>query len=377
MTLASDAEIKIGNIAPYSGPLSAYALIARTIGAYFNKVNVEGGVNGRTIRFISHDDGFSPSKTVEQARKLVESNEVLLIFNSLGTPTNLAIQRYMNAKKVPQLFVASGATAFGDYQKYPWTMGWAPTFETEGHVYANYVNENHPKGRIAILYQNDDSGKDYVKGVKDGIVGKLPIIAEASYEVSDPTVDSQLLTLKASGADIFLNLSQAKLAAQAIRKAAELGWRPVQILASISASVGSVFKPAGLENAKGLLTGAYLKDPTDSTWKNDPAFEEWRTFMEKYLPDGDRTSTFAVYGYLTAQTMVRVLSQCGDDLTRENVIKQATSIKDLQFGMLLPGISINTAANDYHPVKHMKMARFNGVNLEPFGPVLSGALPNH
>ena len=368
---ASDTEIKVGNIMPYSGPLSAYATIGKTIAAYFNKINAEGGINGRKINFISYDDGFSPPKTVEQARKLVESDEVLLIFQSLGTPTNNAIQKYMNTNKVPQLFVATGATKFGDQKNFPWTMGWQPTYQIEGRIYAKYLLQNHPNGKIAILYQNDDSGRDYIKGLKDGLEGKIQVVAETPYEPTDPTVDSQIITLKASGADIFFNESSPKFAAQAIKKVAELGWKPVHLLASISASVGSVLRPAGLENSKGILSSGYLKDPTDPTWKGDPAIKEWAAFMDKYYPEGDKTSTFTVYGYLTAQTMVQVLKQCGDDLTRENVMKQAANLKDLELGMLLPGIKINTGPNDYYPIKQMQMSRFNGAYGELFGPIIA------
>jgi len=368
---ASDTEIKVGNIMPYSGPLSAYATIGKTIAAYFNKINAEGGINGRKINFISYDDGFSPPKTVEQARKLVESDEVLLIFQSLGTPTNNAIQKYMNTNKIPQLFVATGATKFGDQKNFPWTMGWQPTYQIEGRIYAKYLLQNHPNGKIAILYQNDDSGRDYIKGLKDGLEGKIQVVAETPYEPTDPTVDSQIITLKASGADIFFNESSPKFAAQAIKKVAELGWKPVHLLASISASVGSVLRPAGLENSKGILSSGYLKDPTDPTWKGDPAIKEWAAFMDKYYPDGDKTTTFTVYGYLTAQTMVQVLKQCGDDLTRENVMKQAANLKDLELGMLLPGIKINTGPNDYYPIKQMQMSRFNGAYGELFGPIIA------
>jgi len=374
---ASDTEIRIGNIMPYSGPLSAYALIGRTEAAFFNKVNAEGGINGRKINFITYDDAFSPPKTVEQARKLVENDEVLLMFQSLGTPTNNAIRQYMNQKKVPQLFVATGATHFGDQKNFPWTMGWQPTYQTEGRIYAKYILEHLPEGKIGILYQNDDSGRDYVKGLKDGLgadAAKRMIVAEIPYDPAQPTVDSQIVTLKTTGADIFFNESSPKFAAQAIRKAAEIGWKPVQFLASISNSVGSVLKPAGLENATGILSTNYLKDPTDPTWKDDPSIREWASFMDKYFPDGDKTSTFSVYGYLTAQTMVQVLKQCGDDLTRENVMRQAANLRDFELGLLLPGIRINTGPNDYYPVEQMQMSRFNGVHGELFGPVISGEI---
>src|SRR5271169_1387423 len=371
---ATDTEIKVGNIMPYSGPLSAYALIGRTQDAFFKKLNAEGGINGRNINFISYDDGFSPAKTVEQARKLVESDEVLLIFQSLGTPTNNAIQKYMNEKKVPQLFVATGATKFGDPKNFPWTMGWQPTYQTEGRIYAKYILEKLPQARIGILYQNDDSGRDYLKGLKDGLgaeATKRMIVGELPYEPADPTIDRQIVTLKTLGADVFFNEASPKFAAQAIRKAAEIGWKPVQFLASISNSVGSVLRPAGLENAKGILSTNYFKDPTDPTWKDDPAIKEWANFMDKYFPEGDKTSTFSVYGYLTAQTMVQVLKQCGDDLTRENVMRQAANLKKLDLGMLLPGITINTSPTDFAPIKQMRMERFTGERFELFGPVMT------
>jgi branched-chain amino acid transport system substrate-binding protein len=374
---ASDTEIRLGNIMPYSGPLSAYALIGRTQAPFFTTINAEGGVNGRKINFISYDDGFSPPKTVEQARKLVENDEVLLIFQSLGTPTNNAIQKYMNQKRVPQLFVATGATKFGDPKNFPWTMGWQPTYQTEGRIYAKYLLQNQPQGRIGILYQNDDSGRDYLKGLKDGLgadATKRMIVAEIPYEPADPTVDSQIVTLKSSGADVFFNEASPKFAAQAIKKAAEIGWKPVQLLASISNSVGSVLKPAGLENAKGIMSTNYLKDATDPTWKDDPALKEWSAFMDKYFPEGDKTSTFSVYGYLTAQTMVQVLKQCGDELTRENIMKQAANLKNLELGMLLPGIRIDTGPTDYFPVEQMQMSRFNGEHGELFGPVIGGEI---
>jgi branched-chain amino acid transport system substrate-binding protein len=369
---ANDSEIKIGNIMPYSGPASAYGEIGKTQAAYFRKVNAEGGVNGRKINFISYDDGYSPPKTVEQARKLVESDEVLLIFQSLGTAHNTAIQRYMNAKKVPQLFVATGATKWNDPQHFPWTMGWQPSYQSEARIYAEYLLKNHAQGKIGVLYQNDDYGKDYLKGLKDGLNGKMRIVAEVPYEATDPTVDSQVINLKASGADIVFNVATPKFAAQAIKKIAELGWKPVHLLNNVSNSVGSVLKPAGFDNAKGVLTTAYLKDPTDPTWKDDPAYKKWSAFMDKYYPDGDKTSTFTVYGYLVAQTLVAVLKQSGDNLTRENVMKQAASLKNLELDMLLPGSRINTGPNDFAPIKQMQMERFNGERWELFGPLMSG-----
>jgi branched-chain amino acid transport system substrate-binding protein len=371
-TGASDTEIKIGNIMPYSGPASAYGTIGKTLGAYFNKVNAEGGVNGRKITFISYDDGYAPPKTVEQARRLVENDDVLLILNSLGTAHNTAIQKYMNAKKVPQLFVATGATKFGDPKNFPWTMGWQPNYQSEGRVFAQYILKNHPHGKIGILFQNDDYGKDYVKGMKDGLGGKVMVVAELPYEPTDPTVDSQMVSLKASGADIFFNVTTPKFAAQAIKKAAEIGWKPVHLLNSVSSSVGAVIKPAGLDSAQGILTAVYGKDPTDPIWNDDPGKKEWVAFMEKYYPDGDRSSSFTVYGYSIARTMVQVLQQCGDDLTRANVMKQAASLKDYETGMSLPGIRINTSPTDFYPIEQMQMGLFKGDSFQPFGPILNG-----
>ncbi len=372
---ASDTEIKIGNINPYSGPASAYGTIGKTIDAYFKKVNAEGGVNGRKINFISYDDGYSPPKAVEQARKLVESDEVLLIFQSLGTPSNTAIQKYMNAKQVPQLFVATGATKWGDPKNFPWTMGWQPSYQSESHIYAQYILKNHPNGKIGILYQNDDYGKDYVKGLKDGLgeKAKTMIVSELPYEVADPTVDSQIINLKASGADIFFNVTTPKFAAQAIKKAAEIGWKPVHILNQVSTSVGSALKPAGLDNAKGILSTGYLKDLTDPQWKDDAGMKNFFAFMEKYFPEGDKTNALTGYGYSVAQTMVQVLKQCGDNLTRENVMKQAANLKDLQQDLFLPGIKANTSATDFYPIDQNQMMKFTGERWEYFGPVMTGA----
>jgi branched-chain amino acid transport system substrate-binding protein len=372
---ASDTEIKIGNINPYSGPASAYGLIGKTIAAYFKKVNAEGGINGRKINFISYDDAYSPPKAVEQARKLVESDEVLLIFQSLGTPSNTAIQKYMNAKKVPQLFVATGATKWGDPQHFPWTMGWQPSYQAEGHIYAKYLLDNKPNAKIGILYQNDDYGKDYVKGMKDGLGAKAAsmIVSEQPYETSDPTVDSQIVNLKASGADVFFNVTTPKFAAQAIKKAAEIGWKPLHLLNNVSQSIGGVLKPAGLENSKGILSTYYLKDANDPAIKNEQGYKDWLAFMDKYFPDGDKSSSFTVYGYTVAQTLVQVLKQSGDNLTRENVMKQAASLKDLELGMLLPGIKINTSATDFYPIQQMQMQRFTGERWELIGPVMSGS----
>jgi branched-chain amino acid transport system substrate-binding protein len=371
---ASDAEIKVGNLMPYSGPASAYGLIGKTIDAYFKKVNAEGGINGRKINFISYDDAYSPPKTVEQSRKLVESDEVLFIFQPLGTAANSSIMKYMNAKKVPQLFVATGATKFGDPKGFPWTMGWQPNYQSEGQIYAKYLLKEHPNAKIGVLYQNDDYGKDYLKGFKDGLgdKAKTMIVSEQPYEVSDPTVDSQIINLKSAGADVFFNVTTPKFAAQAIKKAQEIGWQPIHLLNNVSNSVGSVLKPAGLDAAKGILSTAYLKDPTDATWDKDPGKKDWLAFMDKYFPDGDRTSSFTAYGYSVAQTVEMVLKQCGDDLTRENVMKQAASLKNVQLPMALPGVVLNTSPTDYFPFEQMQMQKFNGERWELFGPIMSG-----
>ncbi len=373
---ASDTEIKIGHINPYSGPASAYGLIGKTIDAYFKKVNAEGGINGRKVTFVSYDDGYSPPKTVEQARKLVESDEVLLVFQPLGTPGNTAIQKYMNGKKVPQLFVATGATQFGNPKEFPWTMGWQPNYQSEGRIYAKYILDKHPNGKIGVLYQNDDYGKDYLKGLKDGLGAKAAsmIVSELPYEVADPTVDSQIVTLKSKGADIFFNVATPKFAAQAIRKAHEIGWKPVHLLNNVSNSVGSVLKPAGLDAAKDILSTGYIKDSTDPTWKDDAAMKEWAAFMDKYFADGDKTSSFTVYGYAVSQSLVQVLKQAGNELTRENVMKQAANLKNVEIGVLLPGIKLNSGPNDYYPIEQMQMQRFTGERWELFGPVMSGEI---
>jgi branched-chain amino acid transport system substrate-binding protein len=370
---ASDTEIKVGNINPYSGPASAYGTIGKTIGAYFNKINAEGGINGRKINYISYDDGYSPPRAVEQARKLVESDEVLLIFQSLGTPSNTAIQKYMNAKKVPQLFVATGATKWGDPKNFPWTMGWQPNYQGEGKIYATYILKNHPNAKIGVLYQNDDYGKDLLKGLKDGLGANAKlIISEQPYEVADPTVDSQIINLKSSGADVFVNITTPKFAAQSIKKMAEIGWKPVHFLNQVSQSTGAVLKPAGLQNAVGALTTGYIKDLTDPQWKNDKGYQDFIAFMDKYYPEGDKTSSFTSYGYSVAQTMAQVLKQAGDNLTRENVMKEAANLKNLELGMLLPGIKINTSPTDFFPIDDQQMMRFTGELWETFGPILSG-----
>ncbi len=371
---ASDNEIKIGNIMSYSGPASAYGVIGKTEAAYFAKVNAEGGINGRKITFISYDDGYAPPKAVEQARRLVENDQVLLIFQSLGTPSNSAIHAYMNQKKVPQLFPATGATKWADPEHFPWTMGWQPNYQSEGQIYAKYLLEHHANGKIAVLYQNDDFGKDVLKGVTDGLgdKAKTMIVAEASYEVSDPTVDPQVVQLQGSGADVFINITTPKFGAQAIRKVADIGWKAEHVLSTVSNSVGAVLKPAGLDKAKGILSTAYYKDPTDPKWQNDKDFKDWVAFMDKYYPDGDKSNSFTVYAYVAAQLMVQVLKQAGDDLTRANVMHQAANLHGLELGMLLPGITVNTSPTDFRPVKQMQMERFDGELWQLFGPVLIG-----
>jgi branched-chain amino acid transport system substrate-binding protein len=376
-TGATDTEIKIGNIMPYSGPASAYGVIGKTEEAYFNKINAEGGINGRKINFISYDDGYSPPKAVEQARKLVESDEVLVVFNPLGTPSNSAIQKYLNAKKVPQLFVATGATKWNDPKDFPWTMGWQPSYQSEARIYAKYLMKEKPDGKIAVLYQNDDFGKDYLKGLKDGLGGKASmIIAEESYETTEPTIDNHIVKLKASGADVFISITTPKFAAQAIKKLAEIEWKPLHIVSNVSASVGSVIKPAGFENAQGILSAAYAKDGADPQWDTDPGMKKFLAFLEKYEPDGNKLDGSVVYGYGVAQTLVKVLQMCGDNLTRENVMKQAASLKDFAPDTLLPGVKIDTAPADFAPIKQLQMMRFKGEKWDLFGDIISGDLSN-
>ena len=369
---ASDSEIKIGQTMPYSGPASAYGTIGRVEAAYFKKVNDEGGVNGRKINFISVDDAYSPSKTVEMTRRLVEQDEVLLVFGGLGTPSNSAIHKYMNAKKVPQLFVATGATKWNDPKNYPWTMGWQPNYQTEARIYAHYILQTRPNAKVALLFQNDDYGKDYLKGFKDGLgdKGRL-IVAEASYEVTDATVDSQVLLLQSSGADTFFNITTPKFAAQAVRKAWDSGWKPLHFLNNVSASVGTVLAPAGLDKSVGIISTNYGKDPTDPQWANDPGFQAWVTFMKTYYTDGSLADSFNVYGYSAAQTLVQVLKQCGDELTRENAMRQAARLKNFTTPMALPGIVINTNPFDFAPIKQMQLVRFDGKTWVLFGDVMS------
>jgi branched-chain amino acid transport system substrate-binding protein len=368
---ATDKEIKIGNINPYSGPASAYGTIGKSITAYFKKVNAEGGINGRMINFISYDDGYSPPKTVEMARKLVEQDQVLLLFQPLGTPPNSAIHKYMNMKKVPQLFVATGATKWNDPKNFPWTMGWQPNYQTEGAIYAQHIIKTKPKAKIAILYQNDDYGKDYLEGFKRGL-GKNAsmIVKEVSYEVTDPTVDSQMVQLQASGADVFFNITTPKFAAQAIRRAFDSGWKPVHYLNNVSASVGSVLTPAGLDKSVGLISTQYLKDPNDKAWASDPAVLEWIAFMAKYYPDGDKADASNFYGWAVAKTMEQVLKQAGNTLTRENVMKQAASLKDFTLAAALPGIKINTSPTDFAPFESVQLISFDGKQWNRFGEVM-------
>jgi ABC-type branched-subunit amino acid transport system substrate-binding protein len=370
---ATDTEIKVGNIMPYSGPASAYATIGKTEAAYFNKLNSEGGINGRKVNFISYDDGYSPPKAVEQARKLVESDEVLLIFNSLGTPSNSAIQKYMNAKKVPQLFISTGAAKWNDPKNFPWTMGWQPNYQTEARIYAAYILKNHPGKTIGMLYQNDDFGKDYVIGLREGLGDKANklILVESSYETSSPTVDSQVVQIKGANPDIFINIATPKFAAQAIKKIAELNWHPIHFLTNVSGSIGGVMKPAGYENDQGILSTAYLKDPKDPEWKNDPAMNEWRAFMTKWYPEGDQDDAATVFAYGVAKGLEQVLRQCGDDLTRENIMKQAANL-NFEIGIYLPGTKIKTSPTDFAPLEQLQMMRFKSETWERFGPVMSG-----
>jgi branched-chain amino acid transport system substrate-binding protein len=373
-TGATDTEIKIGNIMPYSGPASAYGVIGKTEAAYFKKINDAGGINGRKINFISYDDGYSPPKTVEQARKLVESDEVLFIFNSLGTPPNSAIQKYMNSKKVPQLFVATGATKWNDPKDFPWTMGWQPSYQSEARIYAKYLLKEKPGAKIAVLYQNDDYGKDYVKGLTEGLGAKAAsmIIAEESYETTEPTIDNHIVKLKSTGADVFFNVTTPKFAAQAIKKIAEIEWKPLHLLNNVSYSVGSVIKPAGFENAQGIISAAYLKDVSDPQWDNDPGMKQFLDFLAKDFPEGNKLDASVIVGYGVAQTMVQVLKQCGDNLTRENIMKQAASLKDFRTEVLLPGIKINTSATDFAPISQLQLVQFKGERWQLFGDVISG-----
>jgi ABC-type branched-subunit amino acid transport system substrate-binding protein len=370
-TGATDSEIKIGNIMPYSGPASAYGVIGRAEAAYFRKINAEGGINGRKINFLSYDDAYSPPKAFEQARRLVESDEVLMIFGPLGTPSNTAIQKYMNAKRVPQLFVGFGATKWNDPQHFPWTMGWNPSYQQEARIYAKYILREKLNATIGVLYQNDDLGKDYLKGLKDGLGDKaaLLIVAEDAYEVSEATIDTHVVKMKSMNVEVFVDITTPKFAAQAIRKAAEIGWKPMHVLGSVATSIGAVIKPAGFENAQDIVSLAYLMDPSDPQWRDDPGRKAFDEFLAKFFPEGNRADNFIVTGYNVAQTLVQVLKQCGDDLTRENVMKQAANLKNFRTDNLLPGITINTNPTDFAPLKQMRFRRLQGEHWELFGPV--------
>ncbi|CCE08105.1 putative branched-chain amino acid ABC transporter, periplasmic binding protein [Bradyrhizobium sp. STM 3843] len=370
---ASDTEIKVGQTIPASGPASAYATIAKAQAAYMKMINDQGGVNGRKVNLIQYDDAYSPPKTVEQVRRLVESDEVLLTFQIIGTAPNVAVQKYLNSKKVPQLFAATGAARFTDPKHFPWTMGFNPSYLVEGRIYGQYILKTYPNAKIGVLYQNDDLGKDYLAGLKAGLGDKAAnmIVAESSYEITEPTIDSQILKLKDAGADLLFSASTPKQAAQAIRKVAELGWHPVHIVDINANSLTATLKPAGPENAKGLISVNYVKDPLEETYKNDPGVQRYLDFMAKYYPDGDKGSNFNVYGYITAELLVQVLKQCGDDLTRENVLKQATNLNHVELGLLLPGITISTSPTDYRVNKQLQMIQFDGERWQNLGGIIT------
>ena len=369
----TDTQILLGQTMPYSGPASGYGTYGKAQAAFFRMINEHGGVNGRKIELLSLDDGYSPPRTVDQIRKLVEQEHVLAIFSSFGTPTNTAIVKYLNLNKVPHLFVTSGAAEFSDSKTYPWTMGWRVNYVSEAKVYGKYLRQTRPNVRIAALYQHDDAGRDLVRGLREGLGDRADkmLVATASFEVTDPTVDSQIVTLQASGADTLFILGSAKPAAQAIRKVWDVGWRPLQFVSNTAASVATVMKPAGLEKSVGIISGAFLKDPTDTHWQNDSGLKEWLDFMKKYYPEGDVTDLYNVYAYATAQTMVQVLKQCGDDLSRENVMRQATNLKDLELSILIPGIRINTGPQDHSPVEQMQLQRFDGKQWALFGDIIT------
>jgi len=370
----TDAEIKIGQTMPYSGPASAYGVIGRTEAAYFKMINEQGGVNGRKIDLISLDDGYSPPKTVEQVRRLVEEEQVAFLFNTLGTPPNAAIRQYLNDNKVPQLFVSTGASMFSDPKHFPWTMGFNPNYQTEAHIYGKYILSTKPDAKICVLYQNDGFGKDYLIGLKDvlGPDRAAMIVKEASYETSEPTVDSQVVTLQGSGADVILIAATPKFGAQAIRKTFDLGWTPMRIVSNVTSSVNAALKPAGLEKSKGLITATYGKDPTDPRWKDDPGLKQWKDFTDKYMSPTEFTDNNAVYGFGAAATMVQVLKRCGNDLSRENIMRQAANIKDLVLPMGLPGGAINTSPDNFSPIRQMQLEAFNGESWELFGELLTG-----
>ena len=372
---ASDTEIKIGNTMPYSGPASAYGVIGKTEAAYFNMLNEQGGINGRKINFISRDDGYSPPKTVELVRKLVEEDQVLFTFNILGTPPNTAVQGYLNDNKVPQLFVATGADKWNDPKNHPWTMGWQPSYRVEARIYGRYILKNLPNAKIAVLYQNDDFGKDYLTGLREALGDKADkmIVATKTYETTDPTVDLQVVALQGSGADTLLTAAIPKFAAQAIRKVYDIGWKPAHFLTNVSISVGSVIRPAGPEKAVGIISASYGKDPTDPQWQNETEYKDWLAWMQRYNASSNTADTNAVYGYNVSQTLIHVLKMCGNDLTRENIMKQAANIQDLKLPMLLPGIVVSTSATDFAPIKQMQLQKFDGTTWQLFGEVISGS----
>jgi branched-chain amino acid transport system substrate-binding protein len=370
---ASDSEIKLGHCGPYSGPASAYGVIGKGIEAYWKSVNDQGGINGRKVKFITLDDGYSPAKTVEVVRQLVEQEKVLCLFNTLGTPSNTAIQKYMNQKKVPQLYVATGASKWGKPKEFPWTMGYQPDYHTEAVIYAKHILANVKDAKIGVLMQNDDFGKDYLEGFKEGL-GKdsdKAIAKLATYEVTDPTVESQIIQLKDSGANVFLNVATPKFAAQAIRKAAEIDWKPAHYLTNVSASVASVMKPAGFDNGQGIITAAYLKDPTDKRWDDDAEMKTWRAWMDKYMPGANQGDANYVYAYSVSFLMHQTLGKCGDELNHVNVMKQAANFQKLRVPMLLPGIAVSTSPTDYYPIQSVQLQRFKGETWELFGEVMS------
>jgi branched-chain amino acid transport system substrate-binding protein len=372
-TGATDTEIKIGNVEAYSGPASAYGVIGKTEEAYFKMINDQGGINGRKINWISYDDGYSPPKTVEQVRKLIESDEVLFIFNALGTPTQSAVQKYQNSKKVPQLFLATGASKWNDPKDFPWTMGYQPSYRVEGRIFAKYILKTKPDAKVALFYQNDDFGKDYIAGVKDvfGDQASKLVVAEETYETSEPSIDSHIVKLKGTGADVLVNISTPKFAAQTIKKLAELQWKPMHLMTDVSISIGAVMKPAGLDASEGVLSAGYLKDASDPQWKDDAGMKKFMAFADKYMPGSDISDANLVYGFSAAQTMVQVLKQCGDDLTRENIMKQAASLKNFEPDTLLPGVHVTTGPNDFAPIEQLRMMQFKGGKWDFFGDVIS------
>jgi branched-chain amino acid transport system substrate-binding protein len=365
----TDTEIKIGQTMPYSGPVSAYGVIGRTEAAYFKMINEQGGVNGRKINLISLDDAYSPPKTVEQVRRLVEQERVAFLFNTLGTPPNTAIRQYLNDNKIPQLFVATGAAKWNDPKHFPWTMGFQPNYQLEARIYAQHILKTKPDGKIGVLYQNDDYGKDFLIGLRDGLGADHAgmVIKEVSYETSEPTVESQIVTLQGSGADVFLIAATPKFAAQAIRKAYDIGWTPVRYLNNVSASIATVLTPAGLEKSKGAITAIYVKDATDARWKEDAGFKQFAAFIAKYMSPNDLIDLNVAYGFCAAPTLLQVLKQCGNDLSRDNVMRQAANLKDLELPMLLPGIKVNTSPDNFGPIRQEALATFNGESWEQFG----------